>query len=512
MTSSMTEDRLVQKTTADYFETELGWDSVYAYNTEDFGHDSLLGRDSDSQVVLVRYLLKAMKRYNPDLPDMAYESAVSVATAVSASKSTLRVNQEKYALFKNGVPVKYKNHNGVIEERRLKIFDFGDPLNNHFLVVRELWVKKLPYRRRPDIIGFVNGIPLLFIELKNVHKDIQRAYNENLQDYKDTIPHLFDHNAFIMLSNGDKAKMGSLSARYGHFKDWKRLDEDEPGVVDFETMLKGVCTKSNFMDLFENFILFDESAGTLAKIVAYNHQYLGVNRAIKSVKNRQDLLGQLGVFWHTQGSGKSYSMVFFSQKVHRKLTGNFTFLIVTIGKGLDTQIYKTFAGCGIVDNDKDPCRASSGVHLRELFSSTKEYIFTMIHKFNQDVCGPEDIYSDRSDIIVISDEAHYAQYGRLALNMRNALPNAHYIGFTGTPLFKDDEITKKIFGKYVSTYDFQRAVEDGATVPLFYDSRGEKLKLATTDINVELAEKLEEIELMRISRRFWKKICPERTM
>ena len=495
MTGAMTEDRLVQQTTAEYFETELGWDSVYAYHAEDFGPDSLLGRNDDTEVVLVRYLRAALKRYNPDLPDVTYASAVTTITAASVSKSPLQVNREKYALFKSGVPVKFKNDKGIIEERHLKVFDFGDPLNNDFRVVRELWIKKVPYRRRPDIIGFVNGIPLLFIELKNVHKDIRRAYNENLKDYKDTIPHLFDHNAFIILSNGDKAKMGSLSAKYGHFKEWKRLDEEAPGVVDFETMLKGVCTKSNFMDLFENFILFDQGTGTLAKIVARNHQYLGVNRAIRSVTDRDTLGGQLGVFWHTQGSGKSYSMVFFSQKVDRKLTGNFTFLIVTDREDLDTQLYKTFAGCGIVDNDKDPCRASSGAHLRKLFSSTKAYIFTMIHKFNQDVMGPEDIYSDRSDIIVISDEAHRTQYGRLALNMRNALPNAHYIGFTGTPLFKDDEITKKIFGGYVSTYDFQRAVEDDATVPLFYDSRGEKLKLATTDINMKLAEKLEAIEL-----------------
>jgi len=325
-------------------------------------------------------------------------------------------------------------------------------------------------------------------------KETLYTYNENLKDYKDTIPHLFDHNAFIILSNGDKAKMGSLSAKYGHFNDWKRLAEDDLGIVDFETMLKGVCSKSNFMDLFENFILFDDSTGILAKIVARNHQYLGVNRAIQSVADRKGIGGQLGVFWHTQGSGKSYSMVFFSQKVHRKLTGNYTFLIVTDRDDLDTQIYKTFAGCGIVDNDKDSCRASSGVNLRELFTADKAYVFTMIHKFNQDV-GPDDIYSDRSDIIVVSDEAHRTQYGRLALNMRNALPHAHYIGFTGTPLFKDDEITKKIFGDYVSTYDFQRAVEDNATVPLFYDSRGEKLKLTTTDINLKLADKLEETEL-----------------
>ena len=213
-----------------------------------------------------------------------------------------------------------------------------------------------------------------------------------------------------------------------------------------------------------------------------------------AVEERKQRNGKLGVFWHTQGSGKSYSMVFFSQKVHRKLEGNFTFLIVTDREDLDKQIYTTFSGCGIVDNDRDKCRSSSGVSLKNLLTQDKQYVFTMIHKFNQDV-DPSDPYSKRDDIIVISDEAHRTQYGRLALNMRNALPNAHYIGFTGTPLFKNDDLTKRIFGDYVSTYDFQRAVDDNATVPLYYDNRGEKLKITTPKINERIAEKLEEIEL-----------------
>ena len=187
-------------------------------------------------------------------------------------------------------------------------------------------------------------------------------------------------------------------------------------------------------------------------------------------------------------------MIFFSQKVHRKVQGNFTFLIVTDREDLDKQIYTTFAGCGVVDNDKDKCRASSGDNLENLLTKDKLYVFTMIHKFNKDV-DPSQPYSTRNDIIVISDEAHRTQYGRLALNMRNALPNANYVGFTGTPLFKNDEITKRIFGEYVSTYDFQKAVDDNATVPLYYDNRGEKLKITTTEINERIAQKLEEIEL-----------------
>ena len=243
------------------------------------------------------------------------------------------------------------------------------------------------------------------------------------------------------------------------------------------------------MDIFENFIVFDDSSGKTVKIIARNHQFLGVNRAIRALETRQERQRKLGVFWHTQGAGKSYSMVFFTRKVHRKLGGNFTFLICTDRDDLDRQIYNTFAGCGLADNDKDPCRASSERHLKRLLGQHKAIIFSLIQKFNKDT-----IYSQRDDIIVITDEAHRTQYGTLALNMRNALPNASYIGFTGTPLFKDDEITRRVFGDYVSTYDFQRAVEDKATVPLYYDPRGDKLGLATHELNERIAAKLEELE------------------
>jgi type I restriction enzyme R subunit len=404
------------------------------------------------------------------------------------------MNHEKYVMYKQGVQVSFRGQKGRVQKRRLRVFDFENPENNHFMIVRELWVQGRIYRRRPDLVGFVNGIPLLFIELKNVHRNIRRAYDGNLADYKDTIPELLGHNGFIVLSNGTEAKVGSVSSKFEHFHEWKRLREEELGVVDLETLLKGMCSKTNFMDIFENFIAFDESSGAMMKIVGRNHQFLGVNRAVEAVQMRHEKKGQLGVFWHTQGAGKSYSMLFFCAKIHRKLEGNFTFLIVTDREDLDNQIYKTFAGCGLVDNDRDRCRASSGQDLKKLLTSDKAYVFTMIHKFNKDI-DPDNAYSFRDDIIVVSDEAHRTQYGRLALNMRNALPNAHYIGFTGTPLFKDDEITKKIFGDYVSTYDFQRAVDDRATVPLFYDNRGEKLMLATADINEKIAEKLDSLDL-----------------
>jgi type I restriction enzyme R subunit len=483
----------VQQTTAEYLERELGWESVYAYNQETFGPEGTLGRASDREVVLTRYLYLKLMEFNPGLPDDAYREAMRRILEYGAAQTGLATNQDKHFLLKDGVQVTFRNAKGELKRERLRVFDFDNPEKNHYLCVRELWVRGDLYRRRADIVGFVNGIPLLFMELKNLTKDIRAAYEKNLADYKDTVPHLFHYNAFIVLANGVDAKIGSVSSRFEHFHEWKRLAEEEPGAVDMETLLKGIFNKTNFMDVFENFIVFDDSSGSTIKILARNHQFLGVNRAIEAVRNRGNLQGKLGVFWHTQGSGKSYSMVFFTRKIHRKLGGNFTFLICTDRDDLDTQIYKTFAGCKLVDNDKDPCRASSGKVLSEMLAQHKAFIFTLIQKFNQEV-ELDKGYTLRDDIIVITDEAHRTQYGTLSLNMRNALPNASYIGFTGTPLFKDDEITRRVFGEYVSTYDFQRAVEDKATVPLYYDARGDKLGVSIGDLNDRIAAKLEELE------------------
>ena len=494
---SYTEDTLVQQTTAEYLENQLGWESVYAYNNEDFGPESLLGRSSDQEVVLTRTLRDKLVHLNKDLPDVAYDDAVRQIAATVASQTIVATNREKYSLMRDGVQVTFRNDKGERVRDRLKIFDFTEPDNNDFLCVREMWVRGDLYRRRADIMGFVNGLPLLFMECKNIHKDLKTAFEKNYSDYRDTVPHIFHHNAIVMFGNGEKARIGSITSKWGHFHDWKRLAEDEPSAVDMETLLKGVCNKHNLMDLVENFILFDESSGEPKKILARNHQFLGVNRALESVRERKARQGKLGVFWHTQGAGKSYSMVMFTRKVHRKLGGNFTFLVLTDRDDLDTQIYKTFAGCGVVNHEREPCRASGGKHLGRLLGQHKSYIFSLIQKFHQAV-DPDEGYTRRDDIIVITDEAHRTQYGTLALNMRNALPSASYIGFTGTPLFTDDQITRRVFGEYVSTYDFQRAVEDKATVPLYYDARGDKLGIAIGDLNERIAEKLEELETVDI--------------
>ncbi|MEO5675033.1 MAG: HsdR family type I site-specific deoxyribonuclease, partial [Chitinophagales bacterium] len=365
----------------------------------------------------------------------------------------------------------------------------------------QLWIEgKSRRERRPDIIGFVNGIPLLFIELKAVHKKLENAYNNNFSDYKDVIPKLFHHNAFIILSNGMESKIGSITGKYNHFHEWKRITEEEEGIVALDKIIVGVCEKGRFMDLFENFILFDHSLGKVVKLIARNHQFIGVNKAIDNIKQKDEQYKEgeisfeekqkLGVFWHTQGSGKSYSMVFMCQKIHRKFFGSYTFLVVTDRNELDKQIYGTFSGVGAVPQlkagTKSSIKAGSGKNLQELLQQDHRYLFSLIHKFNF-----EGKITERDNIIVISDEAHRTQGGSLALNMRNALPNASFIGFTGTPLFKDDELTRRIFGDYVSKYDFKRSVDDGATVPLYYENRGEYLKLKNPVINKQIRDVLD---------------------
>ena len=341
MINRYTEATLVQETTSKLLEQELGWECIFAQN-EDYGPNSLLGRLNDSQTFLLRPLRKALERLNPDLPPSAYEDAIRALTEANDAETAIQANLSKYLLVKNRVLVKYRDPKKGQQERRLTVIDFENPENNHFQCVREFWVKSPIYsRRRADVVLFVNGLPLVHMELKNLHKDLRAAYEENVATYYRQIPQLYHHNAFCILANGIDARIGAFSSPFEFYREWKRLDEEEKGAVNMETLLRGVCSKRNLLDIYENFILFDQSGGGLIKIVAQNQQYLGVNRAIEAVRNREANAGKLGVFWHTQGSGKSYSMVFFTRKVLRKLGGNFSFLIVTDRDDLDSQIYHT---------------------------------------------------------------------------------------------------------------------------------------------------------------------------
>ena len=549
------EDRLVQATFADHLERVLGWDSLYAWRRETFGRDGTLGRTDKKEAVLTRDLRAALERLNPDLPAAAIGDAMRDLTVYDISRSTVQHNREFYSLLRAGVPVEYRDESGRTKSARARVVDFDNaPGSNRFLAVRELELKgrRTPnYKRRADLVCFVNGLPLVFIELKAVYRNIREGIDNNLSDYMDenVIAHAFHHNAFLVVSNGDKARYGTITSGWDHFAEWKRLDETDAGSLDAQTLLNGMLEHDRLLDIVENFILFDESkAGATRKVIARNHQVLGVNRAVDSVRKQEELkrelpldrrlhhrivqlplesretedqrpappmvaedraryvpegpvdiverahpdLGRLGVFWHTQGSGKSYSMAFFAEKVRRKLDGNFTFLLMTDRNDLDSQIYGTFVGTGI--GDKRTPRAASGDDLERLLKKNHRYVFSLIHKFNRDV-DPGHPYSARDDIIVISDEAHRTQAGRLARNMRTALPNAAFIGFTGTPLFQHDELTRRIFGDYVSRYDFKRSEEDGATVKLVYENRGDKLGVALSDLNDRIADKIDDADL-----------------
>jgi len=396
-----TEDKLVQETTVDFLQVELGWEAIYAYDNEVFdpsgNYGGTLGRKDKTQSLAPKYLREALLRLNTwlsDYPsvDQAVADAIRFLESHDTSLGMIERNREKYLLMRDGVSVNLLNHQGHTEKRTLKIFDFDQPHNNSFIAVREMIIERIPYARRPDIVGLVNGLPLVFMELKNVGKALRLAYDDNLSRYKQQVPQLFDCNGFIILANGVDAKIGSLSSRYEHFYQWKRLTEDEAGCVDMEVLLRGVCGKANLIDLFENFILFDDSSGSLHKTVARNHQFLGVNSAVEAVPDRKERGGKLGVFWHTQGSGKSYSMVFYAAKIHRKFGRQFTFLICIDRDDLDAQIYNTFVGCGLVDPKDKSCHAESGANLKELLGQHKAYIFTLIQKFNQKI-NPESPYS-----------------------------------------------------------------------------------------------------------------------
>ncbi len=511
MSHDYSEDQLIQKSAAEFLEKELGWTSVYAFDKETLGADGTLGRNNYHEVLLIRHFRKALKTLNPWLTEKQLAEAVERMTEHMSSQTLMQINEQKYQMIREGIPVTRVKQNGETEEVKARVIDFNSPDKNEFLCVRELWVHGSLYRRRADIVGFVNGIPLLFMELKNHDVEVEDAFNNNYRDYLDTIPQLFYHNAFIMFSNGLEARVGTIDSKWEFFHEWKRLNEMEAGNIELPTMLSGICKKENFLDLLENFILYDHSGGTTAKILARNHQYLGVNQAVEKYRQRELLDGKLGVFWHTQGSGKSYSMLFLSQKIRRKFEGSPTIVVLTDRDELNKQISDTFENCGLLGKVKaEKFIATSGEDLKAKLRGNPSFIFSLIQKFNDPNAEP--IYPDH-DIIVMSDEAHRTQNGIFADNLMHLLPTAHRIGFTGTPLLSNDNITARTFGGYVSIYDFKRAVEDKATVPLFYENRGEKLKdLKNPEINEEIAAALEQAgdmdasQLAKLEREFSKEV------
>jgi type I restriction enzyme, R subunit len=558
MKHAYTEDQLVEQPAIGLF-AELGWTTVSAMEEiigcaepspgpaghplplgEGRGEGRVaLGRETKGEVVLVPRLRAALDRLNPGLPPEAITAAVDELTRDRSVMSLEAANHEVYLLLKDGIRVSVadtepsspallpggegravpssgsspagrgggegaqlgrgkegegsRRESGGQRIERVRVIDWDTPAANDFLLVSQFSITGALYTCRPDLVGFVNGLPLAVIELKNPGVPARAAFDENLSHYKQQIPALFWYNAMLIASNGTESRVGSLTADWDRFFEWKRIEsEDEPARVSLEVMIRGTCDKTRFLDLVENFTLFSEHKAGLVKIIAQNHQFIGVNNAIVSMMVARAMgHGRGGVFWQTQGSGKSFSMVFFAQKVLRKLTGNWTFVVVTDRVDLDDQIATTFKACGAVSEaEGDQCHAESGAHLRELLRGNHRYVFTLIQKFQ----SPE-VLCDRSDVIAMTDESHRSQYDTLAMNMRAAIPRALFVAFTGTPLIAGEERTKDVFGDYVSIYDFQQSVEDGATVPLFYENRTPELELVNPDLNEDIYNLIEEAEL-----------------
>lgn len=495
-THDYSEDALIEQPAIALF-ASLGWATGNLYS-EWSNSQSSEGRQTMQEAVLVNRLRAALVTLNPSLPSSAIDAAIEELARDRSTLLPVNANRELYLLLKDGVRVQVTDDEGTVQDETVRVIDWNNPKGNDFFLASQLWIKGDLHTRRTDLIGFVNGLPLLFIELKTSHKTLKAAYDDNLTDYRSVIPHLFDFNGLLMLSNGSETVVGSTFSPWEHFFNWKRInDEGEQGVISLETAIRGTAEPARLLDIIENFTVFEEGAGGIIKKVAKNHQYLGVNRAIRELQRIKDRpsgeAGRLGVFWHTQGSGKSLSMIFFTQKIHRKIPGNWTFLIVTDRSELDEQLYKNFAAVGAVKEAE--AHATSRVHLKQLLSEDHRYVFTLIQKFGTKKGETYPKVTERRDIIVITDEAHRSQYDTLAMNMRTALPHAAFLGFTGTPLMAGEEKTKEVFGDYISVYDFGQSIEDGATVPLYYENRIPELQLVNEDLNEDLEKLLEEAEL-----------------
>ncbi|KRE73913.1 type I restriction endonuclease subunit R [Paenibacillus sp. Soil750] len=494
----ITEDMIEQATIKLLVESN-GYNAMNCFTPEKETLPDGTGRENKKQVVLQSILFKMLCKINPTIPVATIKSVVETLRHTPHTADLMAINCTNYQMLRTGITVKYEV-NGKQESNTLNIIDYKEPLNNNFTVVSQMWIKGEAHWRRPDLIIFINGLPLVFIELKNSNILVKNAYDKNLTDYLKDIPYLFDYNQICVLSNGVETRVGSFKAGYEHFFEWLKVDSEKEkpnreqikeNGISIELLINGLLKKESLIDYIENFILFDRRR---TKIIAKNHQFLGINKAFYSFVNRESLKGKLGVFWHTQGSGKSYSMVMFARKIKHKCAGNFTFLVVTDRQDLDDQLYKNFLRTEFIAKDED-VRPANSAKLREQLATNKSIIFTMIHKFRYDKGKKYPILSERKDIIVMVDEAHRTQYKDLAENMRNGLPNAQYIAFTGTPLLGSKRLTSAWFGDYVSEYNFSQSIEDGATVPLYYTKRVPTVELSNEFLDSDFSEILEKDNL-----------------
>lgn len=457
------------------------------------------GRSSKKECVLPCVLKSSLLRLNPQIPEEVINEVMKSLVKDYTGTDIVATNYDLYNKIRNQIQVKVRR-NGKEDFDFVKLVDFDNPDNNTFTAVSQMWIQGKVYWRRPDVLIFVNGLPFVFIELKNSIVKVEEAFNKNLQDYKKDIPNLFAFNQICVLSNGLETRLGAFNADYDYFFEWLKVDSEKEkpnreaireSGVSIEYFIDGLLKKERLIDYIENFVLFDNKK---YKIIAKNHQYLGVNNLMRSVERRDELKGKLGVFWHTQGSGKSYSMVMFARKVKRKMTGNFTFLIITDRDDLDTQIHKNFVRTEVI-GPKDECQPKNSEQLRDFLQKNKEFVFTLIQKFRYDKTKKYPVLSTRNDIFVLVDEAHRTQYKDLAENMRAALPNANFIAFTGTPLLGTKRLTNQWFGDYVSEYNFAQSVEDGSTVPLFYSRRVPEVGLNNDFLDDDVVDIIEDENL-----------------
>ena len=479
---------------------EYGWKRIEC-DARVEAQDEVLstGRANPSECILPDVFLAALKRLNPQVDDEVLEGILKNFRKDYTATDMVDTNYKLYNQIRNGIQVKVRK-NGKEDFAIVRLFDFDHPERNDFHCVNQMWIKGHYRYRRPDVLLFVNGLPVVFIELKNSTVKIEEAYNKNLTSYRKDIPNIFSFNQICVLSNGLQTKIGAWNSKYEFFFEWLRVDDEKEKLdreqisehgLSIQTLIDGLFRKERLLDYIENFVFFDNKR---IKIIAKNHQYLGVNNLMKNVERRESLNGKLGVFWHTQGSGKSYSMVMFVRKVKRKLHGNFTFLVITDREDLDAQIHKTFVRSEVI-GDKEECQPKNSTQLRDFLRSNKPMVFTLIHKFQYDKTKKYPLLSDRNDIFVLVDEAHRTQYKQLAENMHTGLPNANYIAFTGTPLLGSKRLTNQWFGDYVSEYNFAQAIGDGSTAPLFYSRRVPEVGLTNDWLDTDIDQICEDENL-----------------
>jgi len=482
-----------------------GFDVLECHTTDPADLNDGSGRTDKRDVLLPARLKAAALKLNPGIPEATVDTALARLADRRQAMSLVAANREVDALLRNGITVNFDDAHGKPQQQQLRLIDFNNVAANTFLAVTQLWIKctgtgALAEYRRPDVLLYVNGLPLVFIELKNSNVKLKTAFSDNLTNYKHDIPQLFITNAFCVLSNAVETRLGSLTGKWEHFFGWLRINDEKEKVdraqisqsgTSLERLVEGLFPPARLLDYVENFILFHRDTN---KIIAQNHQFIGVNHAFELFQARKTLAGKLGVFWHTQGSGKSYSMIFYVRKILRRLVGDFTFVVVTDREDLDGQIYRSFLDTGTVKKS-DAAQPRNGEELRQFLAQNKRLVFTLIHKFRWPQGGRYPVLTERSDVVVIVDEAHRTQYKSLAENMRAGLPNASYLAFTGTPLLGRDRKTNAWFGDYVSEYTFAQSMEDGATVPLVYQKRVPQMQVQNQDLSEEFYQILEDENL-----------------